>query len=63
MMGFGPLLTDEELAAVMTYVRQSFGNDLPVITVNQVKKVREETKDRANFYMVDEILKMHPMGE
>jgi mono/diheme cytochrome c family protein len=61
MMGFGPLLNDDELAAVITYVNQSFGNDLPVVKAEQVKKVREEVKDRAIFYMVDEILKEHPL--
>jgi mono/diheme cytochrome c family protein/glucose/arabinose dehydrogenase len=61
MMGFGPLLNDEELAAVITYVNQSFGNDLPVVKAEQVKKVRDEVKDRAIFYMVDEILKEHPL--
>ena len=63
MMGFGPLLKDEELAAVLSYVRQSFGNDGEFITPDQVKEVREATKDRANFYMVDEILKEHPLNK
>jgi hypothetical protein len=61
MMGFGPLLKDEEVAAVISYVHQSFGNDLPMVKVEDVKRVREETKDRAIFYMVDEILKEHPL--
>lgn len=61
MMGFGPLLKDEEVAAVISYVHQSFGNDLPMVKVEDVKRVREEVKDRAIFYMVDEILKEHPL--
>ena len=61
MMGFGPLLNDEEIAAVISYVHQSFGNNLPMVKVEDVKRVREETKDRAIFYMVDEILKEHPL--
>ncbi len=61
MMGFGGLLNDEELAAVLSYVRQSFGNNGRFIQPEQVAKVREATKDRANFYMVDEILKEHPL--
>jgi len=63
MMGFGPLLTDEEIAGVISYVHQSFGNDLPMVKVEDVKRVREATKDRAIFYMVDEILKEHPLGK
>ena len=61
MTGFGGMLNDIELAAVLTYVRQSFGNDLNPVSAEQVKKVREATKDRVNFYMVEEILKEHPM--
>lgn len=61
MMGFGPLLKDEEIAAVISYVHQSFGNNLPMVKVEDVKRVREETKERAIFYMVDEILKEHAL--
>jgi mono/diheme cytochrome c family protein/glucose/arabinose dehydrogenase len=61
MMGFGGLLTDEEMAAVLSYVRQSFGNDGDFVKPEKVAKVREATKSRANFYMVDEILKEHPL--
>lgn len=61
MMGFGPLLKDDELAAVLSYVHQSFGNDLPMVTPAEVAKVREATKDRTLFYMVDEILKENPL--
>jgi mono/diheme cytochrome c family protein/glucose/arabinose dehydrogenase len=61
MMGFGPLLNDEEVAAVISYVHQSFGNNLPMVKLEDVKRVREAIKDRAIFYMVDEILKEHPL--
>lgn len=61
MMGFGPLLKDEEIAAVISYVHQSFGNNLPMVKVEDVKRVREETKDRAIFYTVEEILKEHAL--
>ncbi|MCB1229302.1 MAG: c-type cytochrome [Verrucomicrobiae bacterium] len=61
MVGFGPLLNDEELAAVLSYVRQSFGNNGRFIKPEQVARIREETKDRLNFYMVEEILKEHPL--
>ena len=60
MTPFGGILTDEEIAAVLSYARQSFGNDGDFITPAAVQKVREATKDRVNFYMVEEILKEHP---
>ena len=38
-------LPDEQLAAVMTYVRSSFGNKADAVTAEQVKGYREKTKD------------------
>ena len=54
-------LNDAEVAAVISYVHQSFGNDLPMVKPDEVKKVREATKERSTFYMVEEILKEHPL--
>jgi mono/diheme cytochrome c family protein/glucose/arabinose dehydrogenase len=62
MIGFGPLANDEEIAAVISYVRQSFGNDLDFVKAEDVKRVREQVKDRNIFYMVEDILKEHPLG-
>ncbi len=61
MPSFGVFLNDEEMAAVLTYVRQSFGNDLPAISKEQVAALREQTKERQDFYNVDEIMKEHPI--
>ncbi|MEO6245237.1 MAG: PVC-type heme-binding CxxCH protein [Opitutaceae bacterium] len=60
MIGFAPLLRDAEIAGVLTYVRQSFGNDGPAIAAAAVAQIRAATKDRANFYPVEELLKDHP---
>lgn len=61
MTPFGGILTDHETAAVLTYVRNSFGNKADSIKPDEVKKVREENKGRQMFYMADELLKAHPM--
>lgn len=53
-------LSDGELAAVLTYVRNSFKNQASVITPAKVKEVREATKARAGFYAPDRLLKEHP---
>jgi mono/diheme cytochrome c family protein len=37
-------LKDSEIAAVLTYVRKSFGNNASVVTMNDVKKVRAANK-------------------
>ena len=61
MMGFAGMLNDIEMAAVLTYVRQSFGNDGEPITAEAVRKVRAATESRVNFYSTEEILKEHPL--
>jgi len=48
MMAMAPLgaaLDDDKLAAVMTYVRGSFGNKAPAVTAADAKKYREQWKD------------------
>ena len=60
MPGFS-FLTDEELAAVLNYVRNSFGNDQPFISANTVERIREQAKDRRDFYTVEEIMEQHPI--
>jgi len=61
MTPFGGMLNDEELAAVLTYVRNDFGNKAAVITAEKVKAVRAAIKDKTGFYTPDELLKQHPM--
>jgi mono/diheme cytochrome c family protein len=39
-------LDDQQLADVLTYVRSAFGNQAPEVKVEQVKAVREATKER-----------------
>ena len=45
MAPLGAALSDEQLAGVMTYVRGSFGNKGSAVTVEEVKKFREQWKD------------------
>src|SRR5690606_3193631 len=60
MTPFGGLLNDEEMAAVLTYVRNTFGNSATVITPEKVRQVREEIKDKDGFYSPEELLREHP---
>ena len=39
-------LDDQQLADVLTYVRKSYGNQAPTVTVGEVKAIREETRGR-----------------
>jgi len=61
MTPFGGLLNDDEVAAVLTYVRNSFGNQASAITPERVKKVRAATESKQDFYSPDQLLKEHPM--
>ncbi|MBM3846076.1 MAG: c-type cytochrome, partial [Verrucomicrobia bacterium] len=61
MMGFAGLLSDEELAAVVSYVRQSFGNDHSLTKPETVARVRKATSGRVDFYMVEELMQEHPI--
>lgn len=61
MPGFGGLLNDEEVAAVLSYVRNSFDNKASFIKPETVAKVRKETAARTDYYMVEDILKEHPL--
>ncbi len=63
MTPFGGMLKDDEVAAVLTYVRNSFGNRAPGITPEKVKEVRAATRDKEGFYTPEELLKQHPMEE
>ena len=60
MTAFGGLLNDEEMASVLTYVRNSFGNKASAIGAAQVKKVRAETKSKVDMFNPDDLLKQHP---
>lgn len=61
MTPFGGLLKDEEVAAVLTYVRNSFGNQASAISPERVQKVRAATESKIDFYSPDQLLKEHPM--
>ncbi|MGB5819818.1 MAG: PVC-type heme-binding CxxCH protein [Saonia sp.] len=60
MMAFGKMLNDKEIAAVLTYVRNAFGNKASVIQPETVKSVRANTMDKKGFYTPEELLKIHP---
>lgn len=53
-------LSDEETAAVLTYVRNTFGNNAPMVAPAKVKQVREATITQSGFYAPADLLKEHP---
>jgi mono/diheme cytochrome c family protein len=63
MTPFRGLLDDEQTAAVLTYVRNAFGNQAPAVSPDQVRRVREATSGRTAFYSPQELLEEHPLEE
>lgn len=61
MTPFAGMLNDQEIADVLTYVRNSFGNKAEPIMPAQVKAIREANPGRLQFYTTDELLKTHPL--
>lgn len=55
MPAMGAALSDEDLAAVLTYMRKSFGNNASEITPDQVKKVRAEVGSRSQPWTAKEL--------
>ena len=60
MTQFRALLDDKEVAAVLTYVRNTFGNNARPVNPGTVKRVCKAIEARGGFYMVDKLLKEHP---
>ncbi len=62
MTPFEGMLNDQELAAVATYVRNSFGNKASVISPEKVKEIRAKLKGTKAFYQSKKLLKEHPLA-
>jgi glucose/arabinose dehydrogenase/mono/diheme cytochrome c family protein len=61
MTPFEYMLNDEEIASVLTYVRNSFGNKASPISTDQAGKIRKAYKDKIGLYAPEELLKEHPL--
>ncbi len=61
MTAFKALLDDKELAAVLTFVRNTWGNKASVVSPQKVKEIRAATKGQQIFYNPEELLKEHPI--
>ncbi len=61
MTAFRELLNDEELAAVLTFVRNSWGNQAEPVDASSVARIRAETKGRFTVWTPAELTKEHPL--
>ncbi|MEZ4701151.1 MAG: cytochrome c [Rhodothermales bacterium] len=55
MPGWRNLLDDEEIAAVLSYIRSSWSNDAARITPAEVAAIRAATADRTQPWTVEEL--------
>jgi mono/diheme cytochrome c family protein len=53
MMGFGAAMSAQDLANVLTYVRNSWGNESSMVTKEMVEKVRSEEKRATQWTEAD----------
>jgi len=50
-----PQLTDQDLADVLSFIRNGFGTDPSTVSVELVKEMREQVKDRAEPFTEEEL--------
>ncbi len=60
MTPYEGMLNDDEVAAVLSYIRNSFGNKTNVISAEEIAKVRADINAKKGFYTSEELLKLHP---
>jgi mono/diheme cytochrome c family protein len=57
----GGVLPDDQIAAILTYARSTWGNQADAVTADFVKAMRDATADRKGPWTGPEILKLHPL--
>jgi mono/diheme cytochrome c family protein len=55
MQAWADQLSDDEIAAVLTYERSNWGNAASAVTAEQVKAVRDSTKEHTAPWTADEL--------
>ena len=55
MPAWGSTLSDEEIAAVITHVRQSWDNDYGEVTAEEIAAVRSATEGRSDAWSAEEL--------
>jgi mono/diheme cytochrome c family protein/glucose/arabinose dehydrogenase len=61
MTPYEGLFNDRQMAGVLTYVRNSFGNQATAIQPEDIKKIRALVAGKKDIYNVNELLTEHPL--
>ncbi|MCZ6794863.1 MAG: cytochrome c [Planctomycetota bacterium] len=56
MPGFGTVLTDAQVASILSFVRRRFGEPSPPVLEATVSRVRAATRDRTRYWTAQELL-------
>lgn len=57
----GEVLSNEQIAAVLTYVRSAWGNQESAVTADRIRSIRTEYAERTAYWTSAELLKLHPL--
>jgi mono/diheme cytochrome c family protein len=57
MPGFGPVLSDQQVASLLSYVRHQFGGAAGPISPETVRQVRDANSGRTEYWRVEELLR------
>jgi mono/diheme cytochrome c family protein len=57
MPGFGPILTDADIASLLSYVRRRFGGARVSVSAESVRLIRAANGSRTDYWTADELLK------
>jgi putative heme-binding domain-containing protein len=61
MTAFRDLLNDQDMADVLTFVRNTWGNKASPINAKTVSRVRAAASDRTTFWKPEELEALHPL--
>ena len=62
MPPWGGFLSDEQIAAVTTYIRSNFGNDADAISADEVAKIRAFVGERKDAWTWEELSQPENQG-
>jgi len=57
MPGFGPVMSDSDIASLLTFVRRHFGGPEEPVEPAAVSRIRAANQNRTNYWSVEELLK------
>jgi mono/diheme cytochrome c family protein len=57
----GAVLPDDQIAAILTHVRSSWGNQAAAVTAETVQTIRATTAQRKTSWTAPELLQLHPL--